>query len=243
MNNGRVFQMLRQGLRSKRITYAGLGEAIGLSESGVKKVFANENCSLTRLREIADVAEIPLAELFSIAEERPAERVMLTLEQQQWLLDNLDCFAFYWKLAIEGLSVPRIKDLFGLPDERARSFVSSLDDLGLIVLEPFDRIRVPHSRFIRWEEDGPLMRFLNRTWSEKLISDCLGNLDRRDVVFRLHELRLTDSTARELRDSLQSLCDDFVRRARYEEVTHGRGMLETQRLTVASSTGGFVEQI
>src|SRR5256885_10666553 len=73
-----VFDALKQLLWARGATYADLARAMRMSESGVKKIFASEDCSLARLEEIAHTVGFTLRELFDAAARPPIEHVELT---------------------------------------------------------------------------------------------------------------------------------------------------------------------
>ena len=93
-----IFDVIRRALRARGMTYRELGRHLGLSESGVKKVFASRDCNLDRLLAIAEVLEIEASELLSEAERPRANRVELGESAQRWLLDHPEHFAWFWWL-------------------------------------------------------------------------------------------------------------------------------------------------
>jgi transcriptional regulator with XRE-family HTH domain len=238
-----LFQTIRQLLRRRRMTYRELGRRIGLSESGVKKLFSAGNCSVARLAEVAEVLEVPLSELARLAEEPAIHQVELSDGQQRWLLEHLDCFCFYWMLAIERRSPARIRAEHGLTARQVRRWLSELDDLGLIALEPGDRIRIPRVDLVRWRDRGPLLDRLNRDWSRALLHDLLAAPGEAGRVFRLTYLEMRPESARELGDALERLTDEWVRRARYEQATTAPDGLVARRFLGALVDGSFVTSI
>jgi transcriptional regulator with XRE-family HTH domain len=238
-----LFTTLRQLLRRRGLGYRELGKRLGLSESGVKKIFSGGNCSVRRLAQIAAVLEVPLSELTRLAEQPAIRQVELSDEQQQWLLENLDCFAFYWKLAVEKQSLASIQAEHRLDRAAVWRYLGRLDDLGLVVVEPGDRVRIVQEDLVRWEDRGPLLAHLNRSWSTTLVDDALREPGAEGRVFRLTHLQMRAATARELCDALERLVDEFVRRARFEQATTPADALVTERLLVALARGSFVGAI
>ncbi len=242
-----VFQTLKGALRARGMTYRDVGAQIGLSESAIKKIFSNEDCSLARLSEIAAAAGMPLSELFSLSSRPAFERVRLTEAQQRGLLERPDAFAMYWKLAVERLTLAEIKRRHGLSDARTWTLLSRLDDLGLVVLEPGDRVRLVHAGLIRWVEEGPLLTHLYRTWPQRLIDDALGAPhdpeQAHGALFRLHEISARPDTADELKRQIAGLLDDFLRRARYEQATTRPDDRDPVRVLLAIAPGGFVPDL
>ena len=240
-DNARVFATLKQAYRARGLTYRDVGRRVGLSESAIKKIFSNEDCSLGRLGELAEVAELPLSELFKLAARPAFERVELSDAQQRGLLEDPAAFALYWKLVAERMSVSEIKRSFHLSERRCWQLLSRLDDLGLVVLGPEGRVTLVHRGLVRWVGEGPLLSHLHATWP----IDALTNAQREPpgALYRLHELHLRPETADELRHRLTELLDDFLRRARYEQNTTARRDRDALRLALAVAPGGFVPTI
>lgn len=245
-----LFNTLQSLLKQRRLTYRDLAEHLKMSESGVKKLFASRDCALSKLSDICDFLSVSMDELFAAAARPPIPEVTLTEAQQVFLLNNPGCFAFYWLLTIERLSVKQIQSRYGLQPVRARRFIHQLDDLDLIMLlQPGDRIRLPASPLIRWTDQGPLVAHLNRVWSKTLCEDAAPPLapngpspsasrERTPHMFRLHALNLPPDLAQALIQTLESTCDDFVRRSRLTP-----SAAHPSRLLIALSGGAFIQSI
>src|ERR1700710_1755064 len=73
---------LKSELRAAGVTYADLADALGMSESSVKRVFAKGDMPLSRIDEVLRVLKMDFAELArKIADAQPLRRE-LTLEQE-----------------------------------------------------------------------------------------------------------------------------------------------------------------
>jgi len=236
----RVFETLKGAFRARGLTYRDVGERVGLSESAIKKIFSFQDCSLERLSQLASVAELPLSELFTLSERPAFHRVELTEAQQEGLLSDPAAFALYWKLSVELSTVSEIKRRYGVDEKRSRRLLSRLDDLGLIVLGPNDRVTVVHRGLVRWIDHGPLLDHLHATWPQAALKDAQQGGD--GALYRLNELHLRPETATELRHRLTELLDDFVRRARYEQHTTSAQDRDAARLVLAVAPGGFVPE-
>src|SRR5262245_24995659 len=86
LDRARLFDALKRLLRARKVTYAELGRRLRLSESGVKKIFSGEDCSLVRLGQMADAVGFSLGELFEAGARPAIEHVALTHVQQAALL-------------------------------------------------------------------------------------------------------------------------------------------------------------
>ena len=79
---------LKQLLKQHKLTYRDVAAHLDLSEANVKRVFASNNFSLTRLEQICQLLNISLTDLFSLTEKQQSQLSQLNLEQEQQLVDD-----------------------------------------------------------------------------------------------------------------------------------------------------------
>ena len=231
-----IFAVLKRVLRARGVTYAELAPRLGLSESGLKKIFALEDCALSRLESIADAAGIPLAELFEVAASAPFEQVTLTLEQQQGLLGKPLLLTVFWKLSVERWPAKRIARAFGIDDRALFRALAELDRLGLIVLEqPGDRVRLRHGDLVRWLPEGPLLEYLHDAWGREVLARA-----RKNGLLRLSQIWLRPDTRAELQADLATLLDGYARRGRAEWLAGGESAVSAHGVVVGLAEGSFV---
>jgi transcriptional regulator with XRE-family HTH domain len=232
-----VFSALKRLLHARKITYAALAREVGLSESGLKKIFAQEDCTLSRLDAIARAAGIPIAELFEVASATPLEHVALTLSQQQALLAQPLLLTVFWKISVERWPPARIARACGLDRVALFRLLAELDRLELIVLEqPGDRVCLRHGDFVRWLPEGPLLEHLHDVWGR----DVLARAARRGLL-RLSQMWLRPETRAELEADLTALLDGYARRGRAEWLAGGEATVSAHGLVVGLAEGSFVE--
>ncbi|MDF2695720.1 MAG: transcriptional regulator [Labilithrix sp.] len=231
-----IFSALKRILRARRITYAELASRLGLSESGVKKLFAQEDCTLSRLEAIASAAGVPMGELFEAASSAPFEHVALTRAQQEALLAQPRLLNVFWKLSVERWSPKRIARAFELDDRALFRALAELDRLDLIILEqPGDRVRLRHGDLVRWLPDGPLLEHLHDAWGRELLARAA-----RAGHLRLNQMWLRPEARVQLEADLATLLDSYVRRGRAEWLAAGEGAVSPHGLVVAFAEGSFV---
>jgi len=233
-----LFAALKAVLKARGLTYADVAAGVGMSESGVKKIFSVGDCSLTRLAAIADVADVSLGSLFELASRPPFERIGLSEVQQRALLEAPRLFAFYWKLAIERWELDRIRRTFALEEAQVRRWLRRLDGLDLVQVGVDDRIRLPHGDLVRWIPEGPLLDHLYERWSRDVIDRCLQ--DGQSGLFRLHYVELRPETAAALEAELTGVLDRGLRQGRTERLT---GDVDPWSVLVGVAPGSFVRQM
>src|SRR5438552_14347461 len=79
---------LKRELRARNITYAEVARAIGLSEAGLKRMFAQKEFTLSRLDKICEHAGIEFSELARMIAPNDAVISQLTYEQEKEFVEN-----------------------------------------------------------------------------------------------------------------------------------------------------------
>jgi hypothetical protein len=231
-----IFAALKRIVRARRLTYAEIAPRVGLSESGLKKIFAQEDCTLSRLYEIAAAIGVPMGEIFEAAAQAPLEHVALTPEQQRALLEDATLLAVFWKLSVERWSPKRIARELALNDRALYRKLAELDRLELIVLEqPGDRVRLRHGDLVRWLPEGPLLEHLHDAWGRDVLARAA-----RGGLLRLSQIWLRPDTRAELQADLAALLDAYARRGRTEWLAGGEAAVSPHGVVVGLAEGSFV---
>lgn len=155
-----VFKRL---LRERKISYAELGKKLGISESGVKKVFVSEDGSYTRLSQIANILGVKILDILEEIEQTSLVNAQFSKEQQAFFLKEPQSFSLYYKLVIERLPVDVAKKNLGLSDRLLFRYLKQLDELNLINLMPENKIKIPPIKMIRNFGSGPFLSKLYRS--------------------------------------------------------------------------------
>lgn len=237
-----VFESLKAAVRSRGWTYADLARHVEMSESGIKKIFSQENCSLDRLCQFAAAVDLTLADLTEAAAEAPLEPVHLSAELQASLLARPAVFALYWRVAVEGYRVSHAQHDLSLSDAELRRALSALDDSGLVRVGPGERVRIAPANLTQWHGEGPLLDAVYGEWPKAVIAEARREPASATHALRLVALELTDTTRRELVVALQQLVDEFVRRAHRERSHVPRSARSSQRMIVATAPGSFMSE-
>ena len=62
-----ILSSMKQGLKSRGITYSELAKRLGLSEASIKRLFSDESFSLKRLDEICASAGLEISDVVEMA--------------------------------------------------------------------------------------------------------------------------------------------------------------------------------
>ena len=199
-------------------------------------MFAQQDCTLSRLEALAAATGIPMAELFEAAATAPVEQVTLTRAQQAALLAKPLLLTVFWKLSVERWSPKRIAKACGVDDRALFRALAELDRLELIVLEqPGDRVRLRHGNVVRWLPEGPLLEHLHDVWGRDVLARAASG-----GLLRLSQMWLRPDTRAELQADLAALLDGYARRGRAEWLVGGEDAVSPHGLVVGLAEGSFV---
>jgi transcriptional regulator with XRE-family HTH domain len=228
---------LKRILKDRKITYRELGDGIGLTESGIKKIFAATDGSFQRLIEICGFVGVSIVE---IIDDGGIKNVSYTSSQQDAFLREPELFYLYWCLVYERRSYDESTETLRLSEKKAFQLARKLDLLKLIKLLPKGRIRVPSIKAVRWKNNGEFTKTIYQNWSKSLVADLAKPLGKENEFFLLRYLQMKKSTYKEFVSAMEALEDEFVRRSIYEMKTAPND-LEHVRWLVASDNQSFLE--
>ena len=170
---------LKSELRAAGVTYADLADALGMSESSVKRVFAKSDMPLSRIDEMLRVLKMDFAELArKVADAQPLSR-QLTVEQEaavvadRRLLLLAICCLSQW-------SFEAMTQEYAFSDAECIKYLAQLDRLGIIELRPLNRYRLKVAKGFRWLPHGPVMTLLPRARRGRLPERRLRRRGRAD---------------------------------------------------------------
>ncbi len=207
-----ILQALKVTLKEQRITYKELAQELGISESGLKKIFGAKDGSFQRLVQICQILGTSIHEILAGTAEN-VQDVNYTQKQQAFLLDNPKAFQLFWALVYERQSLEDAIKRFTLTKPEAFSLLRKLDRHSFIRLLPQGRLRLPPIRQIRWVGKGPLIDQLYRQWSANLLSDVVSSGASPQQLFLIRYFRVTPRTLTDLIEAMRALELEFVRRA------------------------------
>ena len=200
-----LIQALKESLRQRALTYADVALALGLSESSVKRLFAQKDLSIERVDQICALMKLDitdLLELMQAAEPRIAE---LTEEQERALV-NEPKLLLVGILAISFWSAVDIVETFRISKTELVRLLVRLDRMRLIDLLPDNHIKVRLARNFTWRKDGPIQRFFEERIQQQFFETSFTHSgESRSVVFGALSTRSNDL----LQHRLQKLAEEF----------------------------------
>jgi transcriptional regulator with XRE-family HTH domain len=197
---------LKAELRTAGVTYADLADALGMSESSVKRVFAKADMPLSRIDEMLRVLKMDFAELArKVADAQPLSR-QLTVEQEAAVVADRKLLL----LAICCLSQWSFEAMtreYAFSDAECIKYLAQLDRLGIIELRPLNRYRLQLAKTFRWRPHGPVMAFFR----EHVVDDYFsGGFDGEGEMLMLVHGQVGKSLAASFMERLQRVGQDFA---------------------------------
>ncbi|TFW13572.1 helix-turn-helix domain-containing protein [Duganella callida] len=202
-----LLQVLRTQMRAAGVTYKMLAERIAMSESSVKRMFGQQDMSLSRLAQICKAAGVPLEDVLRGAADATPQADRLTLTQEKSLLANprlllmAICCLGHWTLE-------QVLETYDLTEPECIVLLAELDRLGLIELKPLNRYRLRVSNAFRWLPDGPVQQFFR----QHVVDDYFGgSFDGEGETLLCLPARLSAPSAQELVGRIQQLAGELAR--------------------------------
>jgi transcriptional regulator with XRE-family HTH domain len=192
---------VKRELKARGLTYRDVAKSLAVSEPSVKRTFANETFSLSRLVQVCELLGMTLAELVqaAVSSVPPLER--LTREQEVQLVSD-EKLLLIAVLALNQWSLPDMVRFYDMTPGEALKRLRILDRLGVIELLPGERIRRRAKRDFEWSPDGPIRRY----FADQGLTDFLkGPYDLEDETLEFAHGMLTPPAQAELRLELRRL--------------------------------------
>ena len=178
-----------------------------MSESSVKRMFAQKDMPLSRLAQICNACGIALDDVLRRALDALPHADVLTAVQEKALIARprlllvAICCLGHW-------SLEQVIETYAISEAECIGFLAELDRLGVIELKPLNRYRLRVSNAFRWLADGPVQRYVR----EHVVADYFGGrFDGPGETLMCLPARLSLSSARELSQKIVQLAAELAR--------------------------------
>jgi transcriptional regulator with XRE-family HTH domain len=149
---------IKRELKSQGLTYRDVGRALKLSEASVKRVFASERFTVTRLAQVSELLGLTLAELLRESTASLPQLDILTREQETQLVAD-DVLLLVAVCSLNHWTLTDITSVYAITNTDVVKRLRILDRMGIIELLPGDRIRRRAKRDFDWIPDGPIRTY------------------------------------------------------------------------------------
>jgi transcriptional regulator with XRE-family HTH domain len=162
---------LKRCLKARGITYRDVAVALELSEASIKRLFSERSFSIKRLEQICRLMDMSFSDLARMNDLTYQERQTTLDARQEAALAEDAILLSYFYLLLKGWKIGRIAKRFALDKPRQIRLLAKLDRLGLIELQPGNRVRLLTARRIHWQRDGPVRRLYEREVKQAFLHD------------------------------------------------------------------------
>ena len=162
---------LKRCLKARGLTYRDVAQALDLSEPSIKRLFSERSLSLRRLEQICRLMEMGLSDLARMNDlQREDRQTTLSVSQETELAGDAILLSYFY-LLLNGWDVERIAERFAMTEPNQVRLLAKLDRLGVIELQPGNRVRLRTARRIQWRRDGPVRRLYEREVKQAFLKD------------------------------------------------------------------------
>lgn len=204
----RILQAIRLRLKALNMTYATLGEKLGISEVTVKRYFSEERMTLDTLDDICRVLDVEITELLNDRRETlKDQKQTFTYEQEEFLAqDDLNAIVFF-KIA-RGYS---FAELFVNADDMERQstlqILRNLESLSLIDFKSQKELKAMVSSSAAIHPTGPIWRKYSKNGALHYFNT---DFTRENEFFRMSIGRLSKETISEIQRKFDGLQDQIL---------------------------------
>lgn len=201
-----LLKELKACLKAQGKTYADVAQTLNLSEASIKRMFSEQDISLSRLEAVCVWLGIDISDLVRRMDSAHMHVEQLTHQQEYEITQDLHlvlvtvCVFNQWTLH-------EIITVFTLTEEECIRKLLKLDKLGLIQLMPGNRIKLLTSQRFRWIENGPFERFFREHIGQEYFDSHFQGERQRLIVLNG---TLSRKTGLEFQRRMDRLAAEFI---------------------------------
>lgn len=238
-----IREKLKLILKEQHITYADLGARIGLTESGVKKLFTGKDLSLSRLERICAALNTSISDLIQDDPTPHAPELEFDLETQNFFLRNRACFNLFFLLLTDPKPAEEIIQEYRIPKKLALQYIRELEKRKLVKRTTNDRVVPTIREPSLFKYSGPFIKRLVYEWSHAVVAETLnkGPSKGAENYFATRLFYFLPDSHTEFTRSLSEVISEFALRSQRERKHFGRHT-KPFRLLALVTKGHFVEK-
>lgn len=172
---------LKKALKSHGITYAHVAAHLHLSEASVKRLFSEQQLSLSRLEQICQLMELEISDLLQLMNEQQPRLQQLSHEQEEEITRDLTLL-LVTVCVLNRWTMQNILEWYKLSEHECLQKLIKLDRLKLIELLPRNKIKLRVATNFGWREGGPIQRFFQEKIAQEFFKARFDNTDECLVV-------------------------------------------------------------
>ena len=223
-----LFDVLRQAIKVRGLSYANLASNMGVSEVTIKRLFADKDCKLSRLMQLCQAAGISFAELVEMQQRRQNPATYLSLDTEKRLAAKPVLFTFL-VLLISRFDATSQSDRWGISEATYYQYLRELEKLGIVSVGNNNNFSYTVPLPIRWRLDGPLADIIIDANSNYL-RHALEQDHSGDYAVALTSRLMSAHSAQAIKQGLQELQQQFDYLATQDQLFFEPSKLELHKL-------------
>lgn len=136
-----LLKTLKSIFKSRGLLYQNVAEAIGVSETTVKRYLTGHGLTVDILERLCRAVNLRISDLMTIVRGQEEQLPPLTVKDEERLAED-PTLAMILYLIAKGHSPLSVQADFNLTDAELNGYLTKLDRLGMIQLLPFNRVRM-----------------------------------------------------------------------------------------------------
>lgn len=201
-----VVEALKRTLRARRITYARVAHALGLSEASMKRMFSRGHFTLDRFERVCELAGTSLTELAREIDSAGTYISQLTLEQEREIVRDRKLLLVA-VCAVNHLTLEQICDIYQLTRAECTRLLLRLDRIKLLELLPNNRIRLLITPTFSWLPDGPIQQYFK---ARAQLDYFRSRFDGPEELLLLSNGMLSHASAQAMLSRLKRIANEFA---------------------------------
>ena len=153
-----LIDTLKQELRKQGFTYKQVSEALGLSETSVKRLFSEEAFSIKRLEKVCELLHLDISDLVQLMQKNIELTTQLTRDQETELVSDVKLLLMSL-LLMNKLKFSEIVRIYDISETEGIQLLARLDRMKIIELQPGNRVKLMISPNFKWIPNGPIQQF------------------------------------------------------------------------------------
>ncbi|GAA6208261.1 helix-turn-helix transcriptional regulator [Cognatishimia sp. WU-CL00825] len=227
-----AFAILKRALKARGMTYAQLGDILGLSEVSVKRMFAQRDCKMSRLFELCDLLDLPPEEVLQRARRTEPTSQHLPVATEMALAADPSLFHFLILLR-EDFSARDIANVYQLGPLDIDHYGRQLEHLGLAELHTQGDVRLKLSQPIRFRQFGPLHQLV-KAINQQFLRHAIDRSNDLDTSFHTMGRRVLPDTVTLILQDIKALNAKLANLARQDQMIASEQDLVSFKLTAAA---------
>lgn len=197
---------LKRLLKGAGMTYADVADHMSVSESTVKRWFADRNFSLQRVDAICELLDVEWHDIIQQSQRDSVLVAELTEDQEDALVRDVRLLLVGY-LLLQRWTPEQILARYDVDQYELTQLLARLDRLRIIELQPGNRVRTLIAPNFRWRSGGPLEHlFETRVRDTFFDSEFDGPGEIEQFLYGM----LSDEAIEHINTKIRQLVDDYV---------------------------------